>query len=65
MRLFHAVIWTDHQSAQILRFDAEQVLAQKSGRTPTTPPSMAAPCGPSTSSSARYAMRSTESPRSS
>jgi stalled ribosome rescue protein Dom34 len=25
----HAVIWTDHQSAQVLQFDAEHVRAQK------------------------------------
>jgi hypothetical protein len=25
MSLFHAVVWTDHQSAQVLQFDAEQV----------------------------------------
>ena len=29
MSLFHAVIWTDHQSAQVLQFDAEHVLAHK------------------------------------
>ena len=29
MSLFHAVVWTDHQSAQILQFDAEHVEAQK------------------------------------
>lgn len=29
MSLFHAVVWTDHQSAEILQFDAEQVLAHK------------------------------------
>lgn len=29
MSLFHAVVWTDHQSAQVLQFDAEHVLAQK------------------------------------
>lgn len=29
MSLFHAVVWTDHQSAQVLQFDAEQVLANK------------------------------------
>jgi hypothetical protein len=29
MSLFHAVVWTDHQSAQVLQFDAEQVLASK------------------------------------
>lgn len=28
MSLFHAVVWTDHQSAQILQFDAEHVLTQ-------------------------------------
>jgi hypothetical protein len=28
MTLFHAVVWTDHQSAQVLQFDAEEVLAQ-------------------------------------
>ena len=27
MSLLHAVVWTDHQSAQVLRFDAEHVLA--------------------------------------
>ena len=25
----HAVVWTDHQSAQVLQFDAEHVQAQK------------------------------------
>lgn len=25
MTLFHAVVWTDHQQAQVLQFDAEQV----------------------------------------
>ncbi|WP_428421156.1 hypothetical protein [Methylibium sp.] len=29
MSLFHAVVWTDHQTAQVLQFDAEHVLAQK------------------------------------
>jgi stalled ribosome rescue protein Dom34 len=29
MTLFHAVVWVDHQSAQILQFDAEHVQAQK------------------------------------
>jgi DNA-binding ferritin-like protein len=29
MPLFHAVVWTDHQTAQILQFDAEQVQAEK------------------------------------
>jgi hypothetical protein len=29
MNLFHAVVWTDHQSAQVLQFDAEHVLAQQ------------------------------------
>ncbi len=29
MSLFHAVVWTDHQSAQVLQFDAEHVLANK------------------------------------
>ena len=29
MTLPHAVVWLDHQSAQILQFDAEQVLAHK------------------------------------
>ncbi len=29
MSLSHAVIWTDHQSAQVLSFDAEHVEAQK------------------------------------
>ena len=28
MTLFHAVVWTDHQSAQVLQFDAEQVIAK-------------------------------------
>ncbi len=28
MTLFHAVVWTDHQSAQVLQFDAEEVVAQ-------------------------------------
>ncbi len=27
--LFHAVVWLDHQSAQVLQFDAEHVLADK------------------------------------
>ena len=27
MSLFHAVVWTDHQSAQVLQFDAEHVQA--------------------------------------
>ncbi len=29
MTMFHAVVWTDHQSAQILQFDAEHVQAHK------------------------------------
>ncbi len=29
MSLSHAVVWTDHQSAQVLQFDAEHVLASK------------------------------------
>ena len=29
MNSFHAVVWTDHQSAQILQFDAEHVQAAK------------------------------------
>lgn len=29
MTLFHAVVWIDHQKAQILQFDAEHVQAQK------------------------------------
>lgn len=29
MSLFHAVAWVDHHSAQILQFDASQVLAQQ------------------------------------
>jgi stalled ribosome rescue protein Dom34 len=29
MSLFHAVAWVDHHSAQILQFDAAQVLAQQ------------------------------------
>jgi stalled ribosome rescue protein Dom34 len=29
MTLFHAVAWVDHQSAQILQFDAEHIQAQK------------------------------------
>ena len=29
MSLFHAVVWTDHHSAQVLQFDAEHVQAQK------------------------------------
>jgi hypothetical protein len=29
MSLFHAVIWTDHQTAQILQFDAEHMVGQK------------------------------------
>jgi len=29
MNPFHAVVWTDHQSAQVLQFDAEHVLAQR------------------------------------
>ncbi len=29
MSYFHAVVWTDHQSAQVLQFDAEHVQAQK------------------------------------
>lgn len=27
--LFHAVVWLDHQTAQVLQFDAEHVQAQK------------------------------------
>ena len=27
MSLFHAVVWTDHESAQVLQFDAEHVQA--------------------------------------
>jgi stalled ribosome rescue protein Dom34 len=27
--LFHAVVWIDHQSAQVLQFDAEHVQARK------------------------------------
>lgn len=29
MSLFHATVWVDHHSAQILQFDASQVLAQQ------------------------------------
>lgn len=29
MALFHAVVWIDHHSAQVLQFDAEHVEAQK------------------------------------
>jgi stalled ribosome rescue protein Dom34 len=29
MTLFHAVVWIDHNSAQVLQFDAEHVQAQK------------------------------------
>ena len=29
MSLFHAVVWIDHQTAQVLQFDAEHVQAQK------------------------------------
>ncbi len=29
MTLFHAVLWTDHQSAQVLQFDAEHVQTEK------------------------------------
>jgi len=29
MTLFHAVVWIDHQKAQVLQFDAEHVQAQK------------------------------------
>ena len=29
MTMFHAVVWIDHHSAQVLQFDAEQVQAQK------------------------------------
>ena len=29
MSLTHAVVWTDHQAARILQFDAEHVKAQK------------------------------------
>ncbi len=29
MTLFHAVVWIDHQNAQVLQFDAEHVQAQK------------------------------------
>lgn len=29
MTLFHAVVWTDHESAQVLQFDAEHVVADK------------------------------------
>ena len=29
MSLFHAVVWTDHQSAQVLQFDPEQVKVHK------------------------------------
>jgi stalled ribosome rescue protein Dom34 len=29
MSLFHAVVWVDHHSAQVLQFDAEQVQIEK------------------------------------
>jgi len=29
MSLFHAVVWTDHRTAQILEFDKEHVIAHK------------------------------------
>lgn len=29
MSLFHAVVWIDHHTAQVLQFDAEHVQAQK------------------------------------
>jgi stalled ribosome rescue protein Dom34 len=29
MTLFHAVVWIDHHTAQVLQFDAEHVQAQK------------------------------------
>ena len=29
MTMFHAVVWIDHQTAQILQFDTEHVQAQK------------------------------------
>jgi hypothetical protein len=29
MSLFHAVVWTDHQSAQVLQFDSEHVEVHK------------------------------------
>jgi stalled ribosome rescue protein Dom34 len=29
MTMFHAVVWTDHQSAQVLLFDAEHVQSRK------------------------------------
>ena len=29
MSLFHAVVWIDHHSAQVLQFDTEQVQVQK------------------------------------
>lgn len=29
MTMFHAVVWIDHHSAQVLQFDAEHVQAQK------------------------------------
>lgn len=29
MSLLHAVVWTDHQSAEVFQFDDEQVLATK------------------------------------
>jgi stalled ribosome rescue protein Dom34 len=29
MSLFHAVVWLDHHSAQVLQFDAEHVQAEK------------------------------------
>ena len=36
MSFFHAVVWTDHQSAQVLHFDADQMQAHKV-RTHTHP----------------------------
>jgi stalled ribosome rescue protein Dom34 len=29
MTLYHAVVWTDHQSAQVLQFDPDQVQSHK------------------------------------
>jgi stalled ribosome rescue protein Dom34 len=29
MTMFHAVVWVDHQNAQVLQFDAEHVQTQK------------------------------------
>jgi len=29
MPLFHAIVWVDHHTAQVLQFDAAQVLAQQ------------------------------------